>query len=93
MMPGVLHCGGGPGPDQVGGRIEGGRVVEPRYDFLTALEQWVEQGRAPGAFVASKVEGGKVTRTRPICPYPAVARYVGQGPTNEAANFVCARMR
>lgn len=93
MMPGVFHCGGGPGPDQVGGRLEGGRVVDPQYDFLTALEQWVEQGRAPGAFVASKVVDGKTVRTRPICPYPAIAMYVGKGSTDEAQNFVCTRPR
>ncbi len=93
MMPGVFHCGGGPGPDQIGGRIENGAVVDPQYDMLTALEQWVEQGRAPGVLVAAKREAGKTVRTRPLCPYPAQARYTGKGSTDEAQNFVCVRPR
>jgi hypothetical protein len=45
---------------------------------------------APGEIIASRVNGGVVTRTRPICAYPNVARYVGSGSIDDAANFVCA---
>jgi feruloyl esterase len=75
MVPGMNHCGGGEGPD--------------RFDMLTALEQWVEQGKAPTRIEASRVVDGQVQRTRPLCPYPQLARYSGQGSIDEAANFMC----
>jgi feruloyl esterase len=76
MMPGVFHCSGGIGP--------------ACFDPLANLIPWVEHGKAPEAIVASHVgEGGKVLRTRPLCPYPQVARYRGQGSMDDAANFRC----
>ena len=74
--PGMGHCRGGPGPDQ--------------FDALTALERWVEHGEAPERIVASRVSDGVVDRTRPLCPYPQVAKWTGTGSTDDAANFVCA---
>ena len=76
MMPGVAHCGGGVGPDRV--------------DAVTAVIDWVEKNKAPDSLVASKVTNGTVVRTRPLCPYPQVARYKGQGSIDDAANFSCA---
>lgn len=75
MVPGMQHCGDGPGPS--------------RFDMLTALEDWVEQGRAPETIPASHPLDGGAVRTRPLCLYPAVAAYTGRGSTDEAANFVC----
>jgi feruloyl esterase len=75
MVPGMGHCGGGEGPN--------------RFDMISALEQWVEKGRAPDRIEASRQRDGKVDRTRPLCPYPQVAAYKGTGSTDEAANFVC----
>jgi feruloyl esterase len=75
MMPGVAHCGGGVGPD--------------RIDAVTAVVDWVEKGKAPDSLLASKVTNGTVVRTRPLCPYPQVARYTGQGSIDEAASFRC----
>jgi feruloyl esterase len=75
MVPGMAHCGGGEGTSS--------------FDMLTALEQWVEQGRAPDAIPASRVVSGRVDRTRPLCPYPQQATYKGSGDINDAANFVC----
>ena len=75
MVPGMGHCRGGPGPD--------------RFDGLTALEQWVEEAVAPERIIASKLEDGEVVRTRPLCPYPQVARWNGTGSTDDAANFAC----
>jgi feruloyl esterase len=75
MVPGMAHCAGGIGPD--------------RHDAMTALINWVEKGKAPDAIVASKVTDGKVVRTRPLCAYPQVARYSGQGSIDDAANFRC----
>ena len=75
MAPGMGHCGGGIGPD--------------RQDPMTATIGWVEQGKAPDSIVASRVEKNQVVRTRPLCPYPEVARYSGQGSIDDAANFRC----
>jgi hypothetical protein len=75
MVPGMAHCAGGVGPD--------------RNDAVTAVIDWVEKGKAPDSLLASKVTGGQVVRTRPLCPYPQVARYKGQGSVDEASNFSC----
>jgi feruloyl esterase len=75
MAPGMGHCAGGPGPNQI--------------DALTALENWVEKGVAPETLLATKSTGGKVERTRPLCPYPQVARYKGTGSIDDAASFSC----
>lgn len=75
MVPGMNHCGGGPGATN--------------FDMLTALERWVEHGIAPEQIPASRVADGKMTRTRPLCPYPQVATYKAAGSTDNAANFVC----
>jgi feruloyl esterase len=76
MAPGMAHCGGGEGPNT--------------FDMVTALEQWVEQGKAPAQILASHSREGKVDRTRPLCPYPQVASYKGTGSIDEATNFQCA---
>jgi feruloyl esterase len=76
MVPGMTHCGGGEGPDV--------------FDTVGAIEQWVEKGVAPTQIIASHSTAGKVDRTRPLCPYPQVAKYEGAGSTDDAANFVCA---
>ena len=75
MVPGMQHCGGGPGPNQ--------------FNALAALERWREAGIAPDQIVAAHVTNNRVDMTRPLCPYPQVARYTGMGNPNDAANFVC----
>jgi feruloyl esterase len=75
MVPGMQHCSGGPGPNT--------------FDMLTALENWVEKGKAPKQVLASHVTEGVPDRTRPLCVYPQVAVYTGKGGTDDAANFVC----
>jgi feruloyl esterase len=75
MVPGMHHCGGGPGPNS--------------FDMLPVLEAWVEKGVAPAGVLASRLVDGKVERTRPLCPFPQVARYQGQGSVDEAASFKC----
>jgi len=75
MVPGMGHCGGGDGTST--------------FDMVSALDQWVVQGKAPDQIVASKVVSGAVVRTRPLCPYPQVATYRGSGSTDDAANFSC----
>ena len=75
MVPGMTHCAGGEGTSS--------------FDALAALERWKEQGQAPAHIPASRMAGGVVNRTRPLCPYPEVATYKGAGSIDEAANFVC----
>jgi feruloyl esterase len=77
MAPGMAHCSGGEGPDT--------------FDKIGVLERWVEQGKAPEQIIASHAKAGKVDRTRPLCPYPQVARYKGSGSIDEATNFTCAQ--
>jgi feruloyl esterase len=91
MVPGMQHCGGGPGPDSFG---QGGAgAKDAQHNVELALEQWVEKGVAPNAIVATKYESGDpakgVKMTRPLCPYPQIAKYKGEGDTNDAGNFVC----
>ena len=50
--------------------------------MLGALEEWVEQGRAPERVIASHSTNGVQDRTRPLCVYPKVAIYSGTGSTN-----------
>jgi len=60
-------------------------------DSMPALERWVEQGIAPKSLIAVHKTGGVVDRSRPLCPYPERAVYLGSGSIDDAANFVCRR--
>jgi feruloyl esterase len=75
MVPGMFHCRGGVGTDVI--------------DAMTPLIEWVESGTPPDRLVAAQMEGGEVRRTRPLCPYPQVARHDGSGDPDEASSFVC----
>jgi len=88
MVPGMQHCGGGPGPDSFGA-TPGTRHADGE-SMSAALEHWVEDRTAPDKIVAAKFDAGKIMRTRPLCPYPQTAKYSGSGSTDEAANFTCA---
>jgi hypothetical protein len=87
-VPGMGHCSGGPATDQ--------------FDTITPLVAWVEQGRAPETILATARGAGNAggvnadlpadwapNRTRPLCPYPLVARYNGTGDVNLASSFSC----
>ncbi len=75
MVPGMFHCGGGLGVSQV--------------DYRKALMDWVEAGKVPERLVAARVVGGRTEMTRPLCPYPEVAKYDGRGDPNSAESFDC----
>ena len=96
MAPGMQHCAGGPGPDNFGQTVTRAQS-DPQHDLTLALERWVEQGVAPEMVIATKRQGAPpeapALRTRPLCPYPQVARYKGSGSTDEAANFTCVMER
>ena len=91
MAPGMQHCGGGPGPNVLGA---GPNTSAGEFTIFSAMERWVEKGQAPEKIVATKFKTDNnaqsgVSRTRPLCAYPQVARYNGSGSTDEAANFTC----
>jgi hypothetical protein len=91
LVPGMQHCGGGPGPD-VFGQSGFSTPSDTQHNIYLALEQWVEKGAAPATVIATKQPGdGSTARvTRPLCAYPEVAKYKGSGETNDASNFACA---
>lgn len=87
-VPGMNHCSGGPSTDQ--------------FDMLSALVAWVEQGQAPDSVIARARGAGNAgganpnvpagwaaDRSRPLCPYPKVARYKGSGSLELADSFSC----
>jgi feruloyl esterase len=83
MVPNMQHCGGGSGPNV--------------FDALTALDGWVEQGKAPDTIQATHFTGNDwkqpADRTMPLCPFPAAAIYKGQGDVNDTANWSCSANR
>jgi hypothetical protein len=75
MVPGMGHCSGG--------------VATDHFDAVTALVDWVEKGKAPDQIRAARVVNQQEVRSRPLCAYPQVARYSGQGSIDAAVNFRC----
>ncbi len=93
MVPGLQHCGGGPGANAFGEFVPAG---DAQHDLYQALEQWVEKGLAPDKIIATKYVSDAdhtkgVKMTRPLCPYPQSAKYKGTGDTNDAGSFECAK--
>ena len=73
MVPGMTHCGGGPALDD--------------FDPLQAIEDWVEQNKAPDYLTTSgKAFPGK---KQPLCPYPKTAWYNGKGDPNQLDSYSC----
>jgi len=84
VAPGVYHCNGGAGPDQI--------------DLLTALDQWVTADTAPETLVAETlVSDGEPSRSLPLCRYPQYPHYTGPrndpAAARQAANFTCSTPR
>ena len=75
MVPGMYHCGGGPGASS--------------FDDLAALDRWVTSGQQPKTMLATHLEGATPAFTRPLCPYPQQARWDGQHDPKQASSFVC----
>jgi hypothetical protein len=80
-VPGMNHCASGPATDN--------------FDMLSAIVDWAENGKAPERIVATVRADNKEVpadwsreRTRPLCPWPKVARYVG-GDKEKAESFEC----
>jgi hypothetical protein len=75
MAPGMAHCGGGEGPFA--------------FDPLSIIDAWAETGEAPDRIIANRPPGAP-PMSRPLCPYPQVAKYKGEGAAEDAASFTCA---
>jgi Tannase and feruloyl esterase len=92
MVPGMQHCAGGPGPTDFGQNGPSERE-DPQHDIELALHQWVKKRIAPTSIIATKyVEDDPkkgIKMTRPLCPFPQTAAWVGKGSTDDSANFVC----
>jgi feruloyl esterase len=95
MVPGMQHCGGGPGATAFG-QDEAAPRGDPDHDIFAALVQWVEEGKAPSTIFATKYKETDSTKdddppvemTRPLCPYPQAAKY-NSGDKNLAKSFAC----
>jgi feruloyl esterase len=85
MAPGMMHCGGGPGPSD--------------FDSIGAIEQWREKNQAPETMIASRYapnpaaamtgDTGPALSTRPLCAYPKVAYWNGKDSPDEAKSYAC----
>jgi hypothetical protein len=93
MVPGMAHCGGGPGANAFGQGTNGPNPSDPADDILSALDHWVESGKAPESIIATKYVNDDpaqgVAFQRPLCPYPRFASQKGPG----TSGFVCVRGR
>jgi feruloyl esterase len=92
MLPAVSHCGGGTGPNAIGGGAPEPAAAyrDAEHHVVSAVIKWVEEGEAPEKIVATRFDSaGAVVRQRPVCPYPAQAAYKGRGDINDAKNFAC----
>jgi hypothetical protein len=72
LIPGMLHCGGGDATDQ--------------FEMLEAIVGWVEDDKAPDRILATSRQRPRLSR--PLCPFPGVARYRG-GNEEDASSFRC----
>lgn len=89
MAPGVEHCADGPGPDFFG---QVGLPAQKGHGLFDVLQTWVESGTPPAEVIATKYgRDQKPVMTRPLCPYPQIAKYDGSGDTNQAASFTCSQ--
>jgi Tannase and feruloyl esterase len=80
VVPGMNHCGGGPATSQ--------------FDAFSAVVNWVENNAAPDSLLGTAPSDTPWPgRTRPLCAYPAQARYVGHGSIEVASSFVCVSPR
>lgn len=94
LVPGMEHCGGGPGADKLNDVLDPDGRFDPQHDVLAALMQWVEEGRAPQQIVVTKFRDDDpekpVASTQLSCPFPVTAHWTGKGSAAEAKNFICA---
>jgi hypothetical protein len=98
LTPGMMHCGGGAGPDSFNSAFAGvpQPTASPGSDLFLALTTWRENGDAPDQVIATTYDGGpanRITFQRPLCAYPRQATYAGHGSTRSPENFQCLARR
>lgn len=99
MVPGMMHCGGGTGPDAF--NTTAGIPPRPpsddsQHDIFSALIAWAEQGKVPDRIIATRFasdEPGRIEMQRPLCPWPQRVTYRGFGSTAAPGSFACERPR
>lgn len=74
LVPGMGHCGGGP-------------AALDQFDLLDPIVEWVEKGAAPQSVIATGPAFPR--RSRPLCPWPRHAHYLGSGDSERAESFEC----
>ena len=89
MLPGISHCSGGPGVANIGGSTGAAAAADADHDVVRTLDRWVAQNVAPTTLIGTRIVNNVANRTRPLCPYPQVARYKGSGSIDDAASFSC----
>jgi len=80
MAPGLGHVSGGIG------------YLHTWTDAMTALVNWVENNVEPRALIGTRrafSAWGWPAMSRPLCPYPEVARYNDTGDMWDAGSFMC----
>jgi hypothetical protein len=97
MIPGMMHCGAGPGANLFGNFLDPLPSNDPEHNIFLSLQQWVEKGISPDTLIATRNVNDDpakpVEMTRPLCAYPAVATWKGSGDPNQAANWQCMMQR
>ena len=95
MAPGMDHCGGGPGPNAIGG-VFGlpSTSRDPEHDVVSALAHGSRtasrRNRSLRQSMATTIPSKGVEAQRPWCAYPRAAHYSGQGDRSNAASYACA---
>ena len=93
MVPGMMHCGSGPGPNTFGNILDFVPSSDPQHNIVLSMEQWVEKGIAPDTLIATKrvddSPAKPVAATRPLGAFPATAKWNDTGDPNQAANWKC----
>jgi len=94
LVPGLQHCGGGPGLADFGqwGPSFDAALDNPEHNITFALEKWVEKGTAPEQVIGRgsfEVQDKKFPFAEPICAYPKAAEYKGSGDMKDAASYAC----
>jgi feruloyl esterase len=88
----MMHCGAGAGPNLFGNILDFAPAQGADHNIFLSLQRWVEDGVEPEYIIATKKLDAPATgleMTRPLCPYPQQARWIGKGNPADASNWKC----
>ncbi len=90
LLPGMAHCGGGPGLNDCGQHLTFSVPQDSEHDVMTALIDWVEKDKAPEKIIATAFKNGDskngIRFQRPVFPYPEFPKYIS-GDVNAPSSF------